>query len=139
MTWPLFSKTSTDMSADLVLFNQTCETLSVKTATLSIQHTCLFRELLWRCSCNIYAFWPNVTVTNTAAVRTCLLVECCCKLDACWTVAIQPACLQIFFSLNIACLLALSFSICYTCWYGVSLSAVSAGMVSHYQLCLRMW
>ena len=35
-------------------------------------------------------------------------------------------------SLNIACLLALCFSICYICWYGVSLSAVSAGMVSHY-------
>ena len=24
MTWPLFSETSTDMPADLVLFNQTC-------------------------------------------------------------------------------------------------------------------
>ena len=42
-------------------------------------------------------------------------------------------------SLNIACLLALCFSICYTCWYGVSLSALSAGMVSHYQLCLLVW
>ena len=34
-------------------------------------------------------------------------------------------------SLNIACLLALCFSICYTCWYGVSLSAVSVGVVLH--------
>ena len=41
-------------------------------------------------------------------------------------------------SLNIACLLALCFSICYTCWYGVSLSAVPAGMVSHYQPCLLL-
>ena len=42
-------------------------------------------------------------------------------------------------SLNSACLLALCFSICYTCWYGVSLSAVSVGMVSHYQPCLLVW
>ena len=42
-------------------------------------------------------------------------------------------------SLNIACLLVLCLSICYTCWYGVSLSAVSAGMVSHYQPCLLVW
>ena len=41
--------------------------------------------------------------------------------------------------LNIAFLLALCFSICYTCWYGVSLSAVSAGMVSHFQPCLLVW
>ena len=41
--------------------------------------------------------------------------------------------------LNIVCLMALCFSICYTCWYGVSLSAVSAGMVSHYQPCLLVW
>ena len=42
-------------------------------------------------------------------------------------------------SLNIACLLALCFPICYTCWYGVSLSAMSAGMVYHYQSCLLVW
>ena len=41
-------------------------------------------------------------------------------------------------SLNIACILALCFSICYTCWYGVSPSAVSAGMVSHFQQCLLL-
>ena len=41
--------------------------------------------------------------------------------------------------LNIACLLAVCFSICYTCWYGVSLSAVPAGMVSNYQPCLLVW
>ena len=43
------------------------------------------------------------------------------------------------FSLNIACLLALCFSICYTSWYGVSLSAMSVGIVSHYQPCLLVW
>ena len=59
-------------------------------------------------------------------------------MDACWTVATQSACLLIL-SLNIACLLALGFSVCYTCWYGVSLSAVSAGMVPHYQPCPLAW
>ena len=54
------------------------------------------REMLCRCSCNIYAYWPSVTVTNTAAVQACLLVECCCKMDACWTVATQLACLLTF-------------------------------------------
>ena len=54
------------------------------------------REMLCRCSCNIYAYWPSVTVTNTAAVQTCLLVECCCKMDACRTVATQLACLLTF-------------------------------------------
>ena len=72
------------------------------------------RELLCRC---IYACWPSFTVTNTAAVQTCLLVEYCCTMDACWTVATQSVCLL---SLNIACLLGMCFSICYTCWYGVS-------------------
>ena len=44
-------------------------------------------------------------------------------------------------SLNITCLLALCFSIsnCYTCWYDVSLSAVSAGVVNHYRSCLLVW
>ena len=53
------------------------------------------RELC-RCSCNIYARWPSVTVTNTSVVQTCLLVECCCKMDACWTVATHLACLLTF-------------------------------------------
>ena len=97
------------------------------------------RDLLYRCSCNIYACWSSVTVYNTAAVQTCLPVECCCKMDACRTVATQSTCLLTFFSLNIASLLEVCFSICYTCWNGVSLSAVPAGMVSHYQPCLLAW
>ena len=95
------------------------------------------RELLYRCSCNIYACWPSVTVTNTAAVQTCLLVECGCKMDACWSAATQSACLLTF-----------CHSILHVCWRcaslpaipaGISLSAVPAGMVSHYQLCLLAW
>ena len=46
------------------------------------------KELL--CRCNIYACWPSVTVTNTAAVQTCLLVECCCKMV--WYLTISRAC-----------------------------------------------
>ena len=90
------------------------------------------RELLCRCSCNIYACWPCVTATNTAVVQTCLLVECCCKMDACWTVATQSSCLPIF------CISILLFSICHTCWYGVSLSAMPAGVVTHYRTRLLM-
>ena len=86
------------------------------------------RELLYSCSCNIYACWPSVTVTSTAAVQTCLLVECCCKMDACWTVATQSACLLTF-----------SHSIFHLCWRCASLSAKPAGMVSHYQPCLLAW
>ena len=86
------------------------------------------KELLCRCSCNIYACWPSVTVTNTAAVRTSLLVECCCKRDACWTVATQSACLLTF-----------CHSILHVSWRCASLSAIPAGMVSHYQPCLLVW
>ena len=42
-------------------------------------------------------------------------------------------------SLNPACLLALCFSICYTCWYGTSLSAVPAGVMPHYRPYILMW
>ena len=83
------------------------------------------RELLGRCSCNIHACWPSVTVINTAAVRTCLLFECCCKPDACWTVDTQSACLLTF-----------CHSILHVSWRCDSLSALPAGMVSHYQPCL---
>ena len=71
------------------------------------------RELLCSCSCNIYVCWPSVTVTNTAAVQTCLPVECCCKMGASWTVATQSACLLTFcYSKLHVCW---RFTICYTC------------------------
>ena len=152
------------MPEDLVLFNQTCLLVHWKskrkaTWLMTLHQTCQLtlwnfisqdcyivnttympcRKLLCCCSCNIYAGWPSVTVTNTAAVQTWLLVDYCCKMDACWTVATQSACLLTFCHSILHCLLALCFSICYTCWYGVSLSAVSAGIVSHYQPCLLVW
>ena len=121
MIWLLFSKTSADMPADLVLFNQTCHLVHWKSKRKAIwlmplHQTCQLtlwnfisqdcyivntiympcRELLCCYSCNIYAFWPSVTVTNASAVRTHLLVECCCKPDGSWTVSTQPACLLIF-------------------------------------------
>ena len=96
---PLFSETSTNMLADLVLFHQTC-----------------------------------------------LLVECYCKMDACWTMATQSACRLTFATqycmpngvvlLYLLYLLVWCLTISHVCWYGISLSAVSAGMVSHYQPCL---
>ena len=81
------------------------------------------RELLCRCSCNIYVCWPN-----TAAVQTCLLVECCCKMDASWTVVTQSACLLTF-----------CHSILHVCWRCASLSAIPACMESHYQPYLLVW
>ena len=88
------------------------------------------RELLCRCSCNIYACWPSITITNTAAYSNMptgwVLLQDGCLLDCGHSIS-MPADLL---SLKITCLLALCFSICYTCWYGVSLSAVSAGMVT---------
>ena len=47
------------------------------------------------------------------------LVECYCNMDACWTVATQLACFRPFAT-----------QYCRSnCWYGVPLSAVSAGVV----------
>ena len=120
------------------------------------------RELLCHCSCNIYACWPSVTVTNTAAVQPCLLVGGC-LLDCGHSISMSADLL----SLNIACLLALCFSICYTCltisrvcwydvslssvptgmvlhightfWFGTSLSAMSVGVVPHYRSCVLVW
>ena len=148
ITWPLFSETSTDMPADLLLFNQTCLMVHWKSKRkaawpMPLHQTCQLtfwnlsaktatympcKELLCRFSCNIYACWPSVTVTNTAAVQTCLLVECCCKMDACWIVATQSACLLTF-----------CHSISHVCWRCASLPAIPAGMVSNYQLCLLVW
>ena len=82
---------------------------------------------LWNfisCSCNIYACWPSVTVTNIAAVQPCLQVECCCKMDASWTVATQSTCLLTFCNSKL-----------HICWRYASLSAIPAGIVSHYQPC----
>ena len=114
------------------------------------------REWLYRCSCNIYACWPSVAATNTAAVQTCLLVECCCKMDSCHSISMPAD----FLPLNPACLLAMCFSVCHNCWHGVSLSAVPvvwcltlghafwcgasisavpAGVVPHYRACLVVW
>ena len=86
------------------------------------------RELLCCFSCNIYACQSSVTDTNTAAVQIWLLVECCCKMDACWTVAAQLSCLSIFCHL-----------IVHVCWRCASLTAITGGMVAHYQPCLLVW
>ena len=81
--------------------------------SLQLQHICLL---------------PSATVTNTAAVQTCLLVECCFKMGACWTVATQSACLLTF-----------CYSILHGCWRCAFLSAIPADMVPRYQPCLLVW
>ena len=120
----------------------------------------LCRELLCRCSCNMYAYHPRFTVTNTAAIQAYLLVERCCKMGTCWTVATLSACISSFchsmlhlcwLCASLAaipagmvshykhCLLVWCLTINIACWYCVSLSALPAGMVSHYQHCLLVW
>ena len=51
-----------------------------------------------------------------------------CKMGACWTVATQSICLQIFYN-----------SFLHACWCCVYLFAIPACMVSHYQPCLLVW
>ena len=89
---------------------------------------CHSRELLRCCSCNIYACWPSVfTATNTAAIKYAY----CLSAAARWMLAGS-------LPLNPACELVLCFPICHTCWYGVSLSAVPAGVMPHYRPYLLM-
>ena len=99
------------------------------------------RELLCRCSCNIhvYACWPIVLLSQIPLLFKhaywLMLLQDGCLLDFDHTIS-MPADLL---SPNIACLLALCVSTCYTCWYVVSLSAVPAGVVLHYRSCLLVW
>ena len=81
------------------------------------------RELLCRCSYNINVCWPQHGCCSNMPTG-----ECCCKMDACWTVAAQSACLLTF-----------CHSILHVCCCCASLSAIPAGMVSHYQPCRQVW
>ena len=137
-------KTSTDMPADLVPFNQTniqVHWISKRKLTrlIPIHQTCQLtvwnfiwqdcrlvdcysRELLRCCSCNIYVCWRSVfTATNTAAAQICLLVECCCKMDACWAFATQSCMLAGVVLLYLSCLLVWCLTISHACWCDASL------------------
>ena len=111
---------------------------TVKLYTLSIKHTCRVESCYIAAAATYmpaglvllsqiplmfkHAYWLSVAVRS--------------MLARLWPLNHMPADLL---PLNIAFLLALCFSICYTCWYGVSLSAVSAGMGSHFQPYLLVW
>ena len=89
------------------------------------------RKLLWRC--NMYACWPSVTAKKT---RCCLnmssgwvLLQAVCLLDRRHSISMHVDILP----LNPACLLVLCFSICHTCWYSISLSAMPACVIPHYR------
>ena len=134
-TWPIENRREKllEQCPSIRHSNQNCETFSGNTVvTLSMQHTCLLIRvesylamslqlqqiyLLAKCNCH----------TSTAAVPTCLLVECCGKMYACWTVATQSACLPIFCHL-----------ILHARWCGASLSAIPAGVLPHYQPSLHV-
>ena len=118
-TWPM----SLHQTGQLTLWNFISQDCYIVNTTYM---PC--RQLLCRCSCNIYACWPSVTITSTAAFQTGLLVEHCCNMDVCWTVANQSACLLTF-----------CHSILHVCWRCASLSAIPAIMVSHYQPYLLVW
>ena len=79
-----------------------CEIVSAKTATLSIQHICREES---SCVAAAATYMP-------AGCLTCLLIECCCKMDCGHSISMRVD----LFSLFIGCLLVVCFSICYICW-----------------------
>ena len=110
------------------------ETLSAKTATLSIQNTCCVE------SCYVTVAATYMPTSLVSLPQTPLLFKHTSWLSAAarWILAGQlPLCKLLPF--NVAFLLALCISSCHTHWYSVSLSAVHAGIVSHYQPCLLVW
>ena len=81
-----------------------------------------FRDMLCCCVCNIYACWPSVTATNTAAVQICLMVEYFCYMDAWWTMASQSAYLPTFCHLILPLILHVwCLTISRACWCSVLL------------------
>ena len=138
------------LPAEFVLFNQVCLLVHWKskrkaTWPMPLHQTCQLtlwnfisqdcyivnatympcRPLLCHCSCNINACWPTPLLFKhaywlSAAARWMLAGLQPLNQHACWPL-----------SLIIAFLLELCFSMCYTCWYGVSLSAAPAGVVLH--------
>ena len=101
---------------------------------------CHSRELLRYNSCNIYAFWRSVfTATNTTAVQICLLVECCCKMDACWVFASQSCMLAGVAFLYLPYLLVWCLTISRACWCDASLLPIPSDVMPHYKPCLLVW
>ena len=100
--------------------------------------------LLCRCSCNKYVFLPSVTSTFKHAywlsdVQDGCLLDRCHSINmpadllplnqyACRSFTTQSVCLPIFYH-----------SFLHACWCCVSLFAIPACMVSHYQPCLLVW
>ena len=102
---------------------------------------------------------PSVfTITNTTTVKICLLVEWCCKMDACWVFATQSCMLAGVMLFYLPYLLVWCLTIHHACWCdahyrpyllmwclnkgpdlcwcGPSALAMLSGVVSHYQPCL---
>ena len=110
--------------------NKKCETLSAKTATLSIQHACCV-ESCYVAAAAAATYMPSGLVLlppTPLLFKHAYWLKCCCKTDACWTVATQTAYLLTF-----------CHSILHACWRCASPSAIPASMVSHYQPCLLVW
>ena len=108
------------------------ETLSAKTATLSIQNTCCVE------SCYVAVAATYMPTSLVSLPQTPLLFKHTFWLSAAarWVLAGQLPLCQAF---AIQCCISVwlfRISSCHTYWYGVSLSAAPAVIVSHYQPCL---
>ena len=146
ITWPLFSELSTDMPADLVLFNQTCLLVHWKskrksTCPMPLHQTC--QLTLWtfinetailpvQKTCRVESYFVAAAATYMPADLVLLTKHRCCSNSAAaiWMLAgpwplNQHACRTF----------ATQFWHSY-CWFRVSLSAVPAGVVSHYRPCV---
>ena len=88
--------------------------------------------LICRCSCNKYTCCPSATGTSTAAAFKIptgwVLLQDGRLLDRCYSISMPADLLP----LNPACILVCCFYIWHTCacWFGVSLSAMPADVVS---------
>ena len=70
--------------------------------------------------------------------------RCCCKMDACWTVATQSSsrsfvtqsCMSAsVVLLYLSYMLVWCLTVSHACWCDASLKAILSGVVPHYQLC----
>ena len=136
-TWPM-------------LLLQTCQlTLSAKTATLQIQHTCQVE------SCYVAAAATYMSAGLVLLSPTPLLFKQACWLSAaarwmlaglwplyqhaCWSFVTQYCMSAGGVLLYLLYLLVWCLTISRACWYGVSLSALPASELLHYRSCLLVW
>ena len=109
--------------------DQHCETLSAKTATLSIQSTCRVE------SCIVVAAATYMPAGLVLLPQKPLLFK-----HAYWLSAAAILMFAGLWLLNKHVCRPFTTQYCHSyCWYGVSLSAVPAGVGSYYRPCILVW